>query len=771
MSRRKSSDNAISLFPFLAVLVCTMGALILLLIAMTQRIHKQQLAEQAAARQQQAPAPNPTPAAISPQREPVVLPDAPTPQSVPTGPSREDLQRLADERRRQREARAQEIAEAQEAQARRVNQEWSTRTREAELQRDAELAAARRVAAERDRLLLAVQSLAQNKGGATKAIDELTDRETELEQTSATLAADASRLARTAQQIRSELELAKRKQVTGPSPYALVPYDGASGTVRRPIYIECTDVGLRFLPEGETITAADLEGFTEGFNPLLAGTVALMRYWKQRADESNGTEPEPYVLLLVRPSGSVAYYIARKLLIRLDVPFGYELIDEDWKLDVPAPDPEARKLVKTAVADALSTRDDLISATTGRGTGRRVPGGEGEFTEVDARPGGGFAGKPGSSIPGRAGTGGGPQIGVTRPIPGGPSSGTLPSPPSELPLARLSDGAGRDGQGRSLGPTGGDPGALGQSELGQSGAGQLGLDQAGRGRGARGQGGLGPDGGTSRDAAGVPTLTKNDDLAPTESELDRLPLPSEDGDWRQERAPGSEPGGPLAEGPTIGVRSGGTKNPRSAATEEKLGTLDAGRDRSVEGSGLEIARGGQAPSASGGGEPGGTSASGSKTFSEQFGPKADEYDPSARAAQAGGGSRSAGRSDGSEAVKKRWGMTNGRATIGLEKKLEIHCLPTKVLIGPNDASIPCGAGETKEQLVRDVLGAIEQLTIGWGKPPRNFYWIPVVKFVVYPGGNQHYERLQNGLREWGLFSSVEYTVRDVPKKTFSGALK
>jgi hypothetical protein len=121
---------------------------------------------------------------------------------------------------------------------------------------------------------------------------------------------------------------------------------------------------------------------------------------------------------------------------------------------------------------------------------------------------------------------------------------------------------------------------------------------------------------------------------------------------------------------------------------------------------------------------------------------------------------------------KRWGYSHGRSTIGLEKRLEIHVLSNRILIGPNDASIPCGQGESKEEIVQDVLRAIEAAVFAWGKPPRNFYWIPVVKFVVYPGGNQHYERLQNGLREWGLFSTVEYTVREAPTKgSLSGALK
>ena len=36
----KSSENAVSLFPFLAVLVCVMGSLIFLLLATTKRMHE-----------------------------------------------------------------------------------------------------------------------------------------------------------------------------------------------------------------------------------------------------------------------------------------------------------------------------------------------------------------------------------------------------------------------------------------------------------------------------------------------------------------------------------------------------------------------------------------------------------------------------------------------------------------------------------------------------------------------------------------------------------
>ena len=44
---RRNSGNTISLFPFLAVLVCTMGALILLLLVTTRRIRNDQEVESA----------------------------------------------------------------------------------------------------------------------------------------------------------------------------------------------------------------------------------------------------------------------------------------------------------------------------------------------------------------------------------------------------------------------------------------------------------------------------------------------------------------------------------------------------------------------------------------------------------------------------------------------------------------------------------------------------------------------------------------------------
>lgn len=779
-----------------------MGALILLLIAMTQKMHRAAVARAAAERAAAAGlvAPIEAPAAEPPPL--LLLPDdLPPPPAPPSGPSAEELRELALQRRRDREARRRELDEARNRAAREVEQQWAAAVAEAKRRRAADAEAARRAAADRDALLRSVQTLAQTKGGAVKNLAALSEREAELQQTSAILERNAAELARTAQQLRHEIEQAKRRQATGPSPLALVPYDGASGTVRRPIYIECTDVGLRFLPEGETITAADLEGFNEGFNPLLAGTVALIRYWKVQNEASGGTEPEPYVLLLVRPSGSVAYYIARKLLTRLEVPFGYELIDEDCNLDIPEPDPDARKIVKTAVADALTTRDELVDALGGPGSGRRGsgPGGAGplpggDFTEVDPFPAANSK-RPVRSIPAGDFAAGSPPAHPDE-LPLGPSSGTGAGTGTGAPRISLTPGRSPGGSGKA---SGGGPATPGLGRGGMTPDGSQAAN-SGTGPGGRGPGNLPGAGHAAGDASSGTNPQTTGEYAeiglgsgrppgktsagrgfpggispdgPSE-QLAALPGAGEDDNWRTGVAPGSEPGGPLSGTddlvtPDDQPATGGAK-PASRSATGPTRSASASRTGSG-GTSAPSSAASNGPQSAGSESPSGQDSN--VSFSRQFGPKPEEYDPSTRASQSYGGSNDGPKSSGSqgESIKKRWGMTNGRATIGLEKRLEIHCLPNKILVGPNDATISCDGSESKEQLVRDTLGAIEQISLGWGKPPRNFYWIPVVKFVVYPGGNQHYERLQNGLREWGLFSSVEYTVRDAPRKSFSGALK
>jgi hypothetical protein len=59
---------------------------------------------------------------------------------------------------------------------------------------------------------------------------------------------------------------------------------------------------------------------------------------KEQRDADPFRTPEstqPYVLFLIRPDGILSYYHAERALRGYQIDFGYELVDADWKLDVP----------------------------------------------------------------------------------------------------------------------------------------------------------------------------------------------------------------------------------------------------------------------------------------------------------------------------------------------------------------------------------------------------------------------------------------------------
>src|SRR5690606_7783955 len=92
MSRRQaSSSGTVSLFPFLAVLVCAMGALILLLLVTTRRIRQQSMVEKGSVQQVAEPraaaTPQPSPDAGSSGPAPTVASAAsPDPADLPLLP-------------------------------------------------------------------------------------------------------------------------------------------------------------------------------------------------------------------------------------------------------------------------------------------------------------------------------------------------------------------------------------------------------------------------------------------------------------------------------------------------------------------------------------------------------------------------------------------------------------------------------------------------------------------------------------------------------------
>jgi hypothetical protein len=107
--------------------------------------------------------------------------------------------------------------------------------------------------------------------------------------------------------------------------------------------------------------------------------------------------------------------------------------------------------------------------------------------------------------------------------------------------------------------------------------------------------------------------------------------------------------------------------------------------------------------------------------------------------------------------KKRWGRARSRASIGLERKLDIVVQPHRIIVGTEQAVVPVTPAENSEKLVAAVAALIDQSADNWGLPPANFYWIPSIRFIVDPAAGPVHEQLRGGLKKLGLPTSTEYS--------------
>lgn len=299
MKRRTRPDNAakFSLFPFLAVLLCVMGALIVLLIVIAQRTHDRAAAHVA---------------------------------------STEDANRL----RQEREELAWRLVQVRKSRDETANQLAEQRASLSHVEDHA-----RRLRDQYHALQQSARDLEESLKSPSTASREIDDQ----------LAAIQMRMNEVQEQLK-----AKRLAPLPAAGYAIIPYEGPNGTQRRPMYIECCEDGIILQPEGVTLTASDFLGPLGPGNPLAAAMRAAREYlYKRRA--AGGPDPgEPYPLLLIRPDGIEAYYVAREALTSWGSEFGYEFVDQDWKLEYPEPDPTLLAIVKAAAEDARQ-RQQLLA--------------------------------------------------------------------------------------------------------------------------------------------------------------------------------------------------------------------------------------------------------------------------------------------------------------------------------------------------------------------------------------------------------------------------
>ena len=296
---RAATTNQVSLFPFLAVLICTMGVLIVLLVLVAKQ------ADLKAADTRQA-----TTAAQEEQLHELRI-------------SVEDA-----------EYRAEELLDFRPMVVEEIQRNKNLRSHLEQHQREL-----------RDELTRLENLWQALENEDAKPTTELIAQVNEIQNELSTLRDKLTR---------AREETSKRRART-----AVVAYDGRNGTLRRPIYIECKPDGIHLQPYGIKLTQSDfVEPILPG-NPLDAAILAIREHWRKL--DPGETQGAPYPLILVRPGGSGGYAMARQAMKSWDSEFGHQVIPDSMELDFPPVDMQFSAELDLVIADALEKQKRLNS--------------------------------------------------------------------------------------------------------------------------------------------------------------------------------------------------------------------------------------------------------------------------------------------------------------------------------------------------------------------------------------------------------------------------
>ncbi|HEX3726542.1 MAG TPA: hypothetical protein VHV08_09885 [Pirellulales bacterium] len=750
MRRQQSSGGGIQMFTFLDAMVCTMGALLVLVHAFARHGTEEAIKdpEVRAARENQA--------AITAEIETVEW------RAAQLKAARDKTAaQLADER--------QKLGHVEEHQ--------------------------RRLLAKLDELKIAAAEM-DRRGAAG---------EQEQQQGGAELMATQARV-RAAQ---VELDKARHSAQQNAVNYSVVPYEGPHSTRRRPIYIECQADAIVLQPEGVALTARDFPGGYFGLgNPLASAVRGISEYWARA--NAGGKATESYPLLLVRPEGIKSYYAARAALDSWGADFGYELIGADWELSFPEPDEQLAQMTRQVVAEAAVRMRVLVDSMPqisqaaprqlhasasggfvqersprGGGGGRRGFGGRGGGDSLgeswargdsgdssspgsDGQAGGGSPRGGGSGLYAGGGAGSGRYAMGGSPNGGGPGGTDIGS--ANNPYANIGMGNGAYGNGT---------GANGNGQLGggQNSGGANGT--AGGQYGAGGGGPLGPGGGASGPAGGNGSG----------GALEQGTLSGQSGALGQNGAPGTQPSGQYAPGaqfagqggtnpgqagsrydgkagsPSGGAASdGGTGMPGGAPSDSSSGRYSKGAFQAGQyGSTASGGSGGQGGNASAkpGGQPGtqpgasgGTASSSDASGAPGGSGQQSLVNAGAPNAMMNASSQQKKTSSMAKTRGRDWGLPD--SSIGhapVTRPILIECHQDRLVLISEDRrrpakQIPLSAQtqDSMDEFVSDVW----QHMRGWGTAGKGLYWRPTLLVEVKPGAADRYAEVKSLLADSGL---------------------
>ncbi|WP_437185475.1 hypothetical protein SH668x_002581 [Planctomicrobium sp. SH668] len=374
MARKHRPEITFHSGSFLDVLCNMVGILIILIAVVGMRVANKDEPEDDspvddAQQVAEIPAPPPVPAVTAK----VIPPPEPIPELKPI------IDPMIEVRRREREAKLAAYAaevEAHERRSREKLNEWETQLTQVshENQVLVENKEKAKLAVEETARLLAEETERFNKLAALVAAAE--KQNADIHKTESQLQKMALDLMQRRQELQKELDAQQVAKAIRKPVYTVVAHDGSSGTNRRPILIECRADGLMFASEKIEISAKNLNDYSPEQNPLLAGTEALIDYWSLR-DKQEGIQSAPYVLLIVRPGGTIGFYVAREYLEKLNQDYGYELVPDGADIKWPEADPQAVEICRAAVERASHERKVLggLGGAFGRGRNPDSTGG------------------------------------------------------------------------------------------------------------------------------------------------------------------------------------------------------------------------------------------------------------------------------------------------------------------------------------------------------------------------------------------------------------
>ncbi len=358
---RRQHNNSISLFPFLAVLVCTMGSLILLLLVTTRQIRNEQQADYL---QQREVVSRDSPAPVTAENSSSDADEEPAKDPLP------NFVTLIEEADREIAELTEVLGNTNSLIKVKTEENQTTEQAIAQLKANAESVEKEldllKASQPPSNLVSLMQETADLQARRSQLEARIDDTTQQLQKKRSQLAALNELAKETAVQLYEQksalLNLRKQVQVKQSQPIVSsgtktqIEFSNSTGTTRTPVIVDVSNTGYEFLPTGIRITARDMEGFPVRDNPLLSGILTIHR---QRCGSS--VTSEPYVLLLVRPDGSIPFYGAQRILAEAGIHFGYELLESDRVVAAGARDEVEVKLVRDALLEALNRRETLYA--------------------------------------------------------------------------------------------------------------------------------------------------------------------------------------------------------------------------------------------------------------------------------------------------------------------------------------------------------------------------------------------------------------------------